>query len=941
MECMRNGFAEGVLLDGRFETISPLNNGSFGMVFLANDRKTAQSVAIKCLSKTLVSDGRMASGLEDHAIEITCHNRLGQHPNIVSLIHSFETEAHHYLVLEFCTMGDLYEAINVGRGPLETENVREFMLQLVNAVDFMHFKGIYHRDIKPENIFLAQDGSMKLGDFGLATTDTWSYESSVGSDRYMAPEQYDASETGYSPAKADVWAIGICLLNVLFSKNPFVTPTESDKLFADFARDSQSLFDVFANMSQDTFEVLTCCLAIDPAKRSLATVREKLQRVVTFTTDEEALDDFCNEDRQVVPPTANREPLRTPSIQSPQVDNGSAFPWAKALQMSPQRRGRQLSAIPDTESYEESLFPASERDRQSWYSIAQNSSLTSGFDSILEASVKSMVLNQPAPRNNTRSKPISMTGSLPIRPSKPLPTLSSIFGKKQDSVSKSWTDIWDEDEEDDFVEAEEALQKRREHNSRTWSQESGDEDLTVCHPGLTELKTSSALNSRTHSPQHGPFAEGLSDQEDFVFEDAVAPHAASTPRYSPPSKRNISPPRRSIMDKWAALGNRRRAYHEDDGNVTPQPGRKRSVTGGSWRDGLGFSKFSSNIGLGSARERKESFNSRSIMSLSYVLSFLYSQFFVTPPVPHHDFSSQTVIVTGSNTGLGLEAARHIVRLGAQKVILAVRNTEKGEAAKRSIEASVGRSDVLEVWPLDLTSYESVRKFATKANALARLDVLLSNAGLMTSKWQMAEEDELQVTTNVTSTFLLGLMLLPKLQETAVKYNAIPRLVVVASDLHFTTDLPERKAERIFERLNERETTNLRKRYAVTKLMEIFIVRELAKRINGSTKPKVIVNCLTPGACHSDFAREMSGIGKYAFQAAAFVIARSTEVGSRTLVAAAGAGEESHGEYMADSAVSNSVASFVVSAEGADTQKRLWAELTEKLERIEPGVTQVI
>ncbi|KAL8861433.1 MAG: hypothetical protein Q9178_002306 [Gyalolechia marmorata] len=612
MECMKDRFVEGMVLDGRFETISPLNNGSFGMVFLARDRKTGESVAIKCLRRNSVSDQRTASGSEDHAVELACHERLGRHPNIVSLVHSFETDEHIYLVLEFCSMGDLYEAINVGRGPLETENVREFMLQLVNAVDFMHSKGIYHRDIKPENIFLAQDGSMKLGDFGLATTDAWSHESSVGSDRYMAPEQYDATESGYSPAKADIWAIGICLLNILFSKNPFVTPTESDKLFADFARDNQSLFDVFANMSQDTFEVLSHCLAIDPAKRSLTAMREKLERVITFTTDEEALDDFCNDEREIVPPTANREPLRTPSVQSPQLDNGSAFPWAKALHMSPQRPGRQLSAIPDTESYTESLFPASERDRQSWYSAAMNSSLTSGFDSVLEASVKSMVLHQPAPRHSPPSDPMPISGSLPA-PSKPLPALSSVFGKKHDAVSKSWTDMWDEDEENEFVEAEEALNKRREYNSRTWSQESNNKDATVSRSVLSEIKSSSAVNTRMHSPQDKRSPEGPDDHEDFVFEDGVSPQ--SMPRYSPLSKRTISPPaRRGIMDKWAALGNRRRAYHDGDGDITPQPNRKRSsITGGSWRDGLGFKAFSSNIGFGSGgsgRDRKDSFNSK-------------------------------------------------------------------------------------------------------------------------------------------------------------------------------------------------------------------------------------------------------------------------------------------------------------------------------------------
>ncbi|KAI4151110.1 MAG: hypothetical protein L6R39_002121 [Caloplaca ligustica] len=605
MQCMRNGFVDGVVLDGRFETISPLNNGSFGMVFLAKDRETDANVAIKCLSKTNQADQRSAPGSEDHSVEFLAHERLGKHPNIVSLIHSFETEAHIYLVLEFCSMGDLYEAINIGRGPLETENVREFMLQLVNAVDFMHSKGIYHRDIKPENIFLAQDGSMKLGDFGLATIDAWSYESSVGSDRYMAPEQYDATETGYSPAKADIWAIGICLLNVLFSKNPFVTPTESDKLYADFARDNQSLFDVFANMSQDTFEVLTHCLALDPAKRSLAAVREKLERVITFTTDEESLDDFCNEERRAVPPTANREPLRTPSIQSPQVDQGSAFPWAKALHASPHKPGRQLSAIPDTESYTESLFPASERDRQSWYSVAQNSSLTSGLDSVLEASVRSMVFHQPGPRNQPRSEPIAVTGSLPARASGPLPALSYIFGKKHDSVSKSWTDMWDEDEEGEFVEAEEALHKRREHNSRTWSLESNNGDITVVRTALSDIKESSDINSRINSP-HGKQSP---EHEDFVFEDAVVPQSTK-PRYSPPSKRNLSPPRRSIMDKWAALGNRRRAYHEGDGNVTPQPGRKRSITGGSWRDGLGFKAFSGFGSGGSGKDRRDSFNSK-------------------------------------------------------------------------------------------------------------------------------------------------------------------------------------------------------------------------------------------------------------------------------------------------------------------------------------------
>lgn len=200
------------------------------------------------------------------------------------------------------------------------------------------------------------------------------------------------------------------------------------------------------------------------------------------------------------------------------------------------------------------------------------------------------------------------------------------------------------------------------------------------------------------------------------------------------------------------------------------------------------------------------------MSASYVLGFLYSQFLVTPPAPKQRFDGQTVIVTGSNTGLGLQAALHITRLGAKKVILAVRNLEKGEKAKTSIEESTGSNGVVEVWQLDLTSYESVKQFAKKAERLKRLDVLLENAGLMNEVWSMAEEDELSVTTNVVSTFLLGLLLLPKLQETATRFNVRPRLVIVSSDLHFVTNLEERKASSIFDELREKETAVMSSRY---------------------------------------------------------------------------------------------------------------------------------
>jgi len=99
------------------------------------------------------------------------------------------------------------------------------------------------------------------------------------------------------------------------------------------------------------------------------------------------------------------------------------------------------------------------------------------------------------------------------------------------------------------------------------------------------------------------------------------------------------------------------------------------------------------------------------------------------------------------------------------------------------------------------------------------------------------------------------------------------------------------------------------RYAVSKLIQVFGVRELASRITESTSPTVIINCITPGACKSDFNREATGVEKIIANIMSALIARTTEAGSRTLVAGITAGEESHGKYMADCHVAEYVASI--------------------------------
>lgn len=192
-------------------------------------------------------------------------------------------------------------------------------------------------------------------------------------------------------------------------------------------------------------------------------------------------------------------------------------------------------------------------------------------------------------------------------------------------------------------------------------------------------------------------------------------------------------------------------------------------------------------------------------SAAFLKTFLYSQLFVTPPYPTHDFSGQTVIVTGSNTGLGFEAARHFARLNCAKLILAVRTISKGEKAKESILESTKRtSDCIEVWPLDQTSSESVKTFAKQAQSLDRIDVLVANAGIQTPDFKIDEDHESTIKVNVISTFLLALLLLPKMRETAGKYQSTPHLEIVSSEVHHIPDETDVKISDLYATLNERE-----------------------------------------------------------------------------------------------------------------------------------------
>ena len=189
-------------------------------------------------------------------------------------------------------------------------------------------------------------------------------------------------------------------------------------------------------------------------------------------------------------------------------------------------------------------------------------------------------------------------------------------------------------------------------------------------------------------------------------------------------------------------------------------------------------------------------------------NFIHTQLVLKIPEPAASFVSKTVIITGASSGLGKEAAKHIVRLGASKVILGCRNTSKGNKTKLEIECSLGcSSGIIEVWEVDIESALSVKEFVDQANKLPRLDVLINNAGIQTMKFQVAYGTERTIAVNVIGTFLLALQLIPKLKETAKAHGVTPHMTFVGSALYDVAKYPESHGSDIFAWFGDKTNVN--------------------------------------------------------------------------------------------------------------------------------------
>ena len=214
-----------------------------------------------------------------------------------------------------------------------------------------------------------------------------------------------------------------------------------------------------------------------------------------------------------------------------------------------------------------------------------------------------------------------------------------------------------------------------------------------------------------------------------------------------------------------------------------------------------------------------------------------------------DQKGRIVIITGSSSGIGYEAARVLATKNA-KVIIAVRNITKGELAKSNIIGQYNDADV-EVMKIDLSDLKSVAKFVEEyKNKFEKLDILINNAGVMVPPYSKTKDGfELQMGTNHLGHFALTLQLIDLIEKTP---NS--RIVNVSSGAH-------KYGEIKFDDLNwENRKYKAWKAYGDSKIANLYFTRELAKRLSQSDK-QVVVTAAHPGWTATELQRH-SGVFDY-------------------------------------------------------------------------------
>jgi len=271
-----------------YRIVEKLGGGAMGVVYKAEDTKLRRFVALKFLPDELSKDRHAVERFQREARSASALN----HSNICTIHDTGEHEGQQFIVMELLEGRTLKHCI--AEGPLETEVVAKLGMQIADALEAAHVKGIVHRDIKPANIFVSDRSKVKLLDFGLAkllhpvTEETLTQSETetqglAGTLPYMAPEQLQGQAVD---GRADIYAVGVVLYEMATGQRPF-REESSVRLIADILHNSPPPPGrVRRGIPPRLEEAILKCLEKDPENRyqSAKELAVDLRRLVTPST---------------------------------------------------------------------------------------------------------------------------------------------------------------------------------------------------------------------------------------------------------------------------------------------------------------------------------------------------------------------------------------------------------------------------------------------------------------------------------------------------------------------------------------------------------------------------------------------------------------------------------------------------------------------------------
>ena len=202
---------------GDFEVIEEVGRGGMGVVYRARQVSLGREVAIKVLPSEMARDGQTAARFQAEA------RRMAQlqHPGIAQVYTVGEYEGEHYFAMQYLPGGSLQERL--ARGSLPVPEAVEIAIQVAEALDYAHSRGIIHRDIKPANIMFDGEGRAVVTDFGIAKAADGTMMTAtgiaLGTPAYMSPEQVKGNPID---GRADLYSLGVVLYEMVCGRPPFV-----------------------------------------------------------------------------------------------------------------------------------------------------------------------------------------------------------------------------------------------------------------------------------------------------------------------------------------------------------------------------------------------------------------------------------------------------------------------------------------------------------------------------------------------------------------------------------------------------------------------------------------------------------------------------------------------------------------------------------------------